>query len=76
MKILFVAGRHAYGDPRRGDGYEYANMLPALASLGHAVIQFESFDRSAYADFAALNAAFVSTVERERPDIFLCSDGL
>lgn len=72
MKILFVVGRHAYGDPARGEGYEYANMLPALRSLGHEVAHFESFDRSRYSDFAALNAAFLDAMERERPDLALC----
>ncbi|MFN0303984.1 MAG: glycosyltransferase [Burkholderiales bacterium] len=72
MKILFVAGRHLYGDPRRGDGYEFANMLPALRAMGHSVAHFESFDRHAHTDFAALNAAFLESVERERPDIVFC----
>ena len=72
MKILFVVGRHAYGDPARGEGYEYANMLPALRSLGHEVVHFESFERSVYSDFAALNAAFLDAMERERPDLVLC----
>lgn len=71
MKILFVAGRHAYGDPARGEGYEYSNMLPALVALGHEVVLFESFDRSAYADFGALNAAFIETLHRENPDVVL-----
>lgn len=33
MKILCVFGRHAYGDPARGEGYEHANFLPAFAAL-------------------------------------------
>lgn len=72
MKILFVVGRHAYGDPARGEGYEYANMLPALRLLGHEAVHFESFDRSRYSDFAALNSAFLDAIERERPDVVLC----
>ena len=72
MKILFVVGRHAYGDPARGEGYEYANMLPALRSLGHEVVHFESFERSVHGDFAALNAAFIDALEGERPDLVLC----
>ncbi|MEO7405007.1 MAG: glycosyltransferase [Burkholderiales bacterium] len=71
MKILFVTGRYAYGDPVRGEGYEHSNMLPALATLGHDVVLFESFDRSAYSDFGALNAAFIETLHRENPDVVL-----
>ncbi|MCC6473471.1 MAG: glycosyltransferase family 1 protein [Burkholderiales bacterium] len=71
MKILFVVGRHAYGDPGRGEGYEYSNIAPALRGLGHQVVLFDSFDRAAHADFAALNAALVQAVERERPEVVL-----
>lgn len=71
MKILLVVGRHAYGDPARGEGYEYANMLPALLALGHEIVHFESFDRTHYADFAQMNAAFLRAIERERPQIVL-----
>ena len=37
MKILCVFGRYAYGDPKRGEGYEHANFIPALQALGHEV---------------------------------------
>lgn len=72
MKILCVFGRHAYGDPARGEGYEHANFIPALRSLGHDVALFDSFDRSSYADFAELNQRLVETVLRETPDILFC----
>ena len=44
MKILCVLGEHNYGDPGRGECYEYVNFLPALKSLGHEVVFFESFN--------------------------------
>jgi spore maturation protein CgeB len=72
MKILCVFGRHNYGDPGRGAGYEYANFIPALRRLGHEVIHFESFDRSAYADFAELNRRLLNAVEREQPQMLFC----
>lgn len=72
MKILLVVGRYAYGDPARGQGYEYTNMLSSLRALGHEVVHFESFDRRAYADFAALNQAFLQAVRRERPELVFC----
>lgn len=71
MKILFVVGRHAYGDPARGESYEHANMLPALRALGHDVVLLESFDRRAHADFAAFNRAFIGAVRELGPDIVL-----
>lgn len=69
MKIVLVVGRHAYGQAARGEGYEYVNMREALVALGHQVVHFESFDRTAYADFAAMNQAFLALLERERPDL-------
>jgi spore maturation protein CgeB len=71
MKILCVFGQHAYGDPDRGEGYEHANFLPALADLGHEVHLFESFDRAAYRDFADLNRRFLARIEALRPDLVL-----
>ena len=72
MKILCAFGRYAYGDPARGEAYEHAHFLPALRDLGHDVALFDSFDRSTYADFSALNRAFLESVERERPEVIFC----
>ena len=72
MNILCVFGEHAYGDPARGEGYEYANFLPALRRLGHRVSFFESFSREPYADFAGLNRALLKRVEETSPDVVFC----
>src|SRR5574340_921916 len=72
MKILCVLGKHNYGNPARGEGYEYVNFLPALRNLGHQVVFFESFARDAYRDFAELNRSLLETVESEKPDVVLC----
>jgi spore maturation protein CgeB len=72
MNILCVFGKHAYGDPARGEGYEYVNFLPALRRLGHRVSFFESFSREPYEDFAALNRALLQQVEETSPDIVFC----
>ncbi len=72
MNILCVFGEHAYGDPARGEGYEYVNFLPALQRLGHRVSFFESFSREPYADFAGLNRALLKLVEETSPDVVLC----
>ena len=72
MNILCVVGEHAYGDPARGEGYEYANFLPALRRLGHRVSFFESFSREPYADFAELNRALLKRVEETSPDVVFC----
>lgn len=72
MKILCVLGKHNYGNPARGEGYEYVNFLPALRNLGHQVVFFESFARDAYQDFADLNRQLLEVVESEKPDVILC----
>lgn len=72
MKILFVCGKHNYGDPQRGIGYEYGNIRPALVTLGHEVVFFESWDKTRYDSFAELNRKLLETVALERPDaVFL-----
>ncbi len=72
MKILCVFGRYAYGDPLRGDGYEYANFLPAFSALGHDTELFDSFDRSGYPDFADLNRRLLDRVIAFKPDFVFC----
>ena len=72
MRILCVFGQHGYGDPQRGEGYEFTNFLPALRRLGHEVSLFESFSREPYADFAALNRALLQRVEETSPDVVFC----
>ena len=72
MKILCVFGEHNYGDPTRGQGYEYSNFIPAFRRLGHEVVFFESLNKEMYASFADLNYRFLITVEKERPDIIFC----
>jgi spore maturation protein CgeB len=72
MKILCVMGEHAYGDPTRGEGPEYANFLPALRRLGHEVSFFESLSRKPYDNFSALNQALLKRVEDTGPDAVFC----
>ncbi len=72
MKILCVFGQHNYGDPRRGEGYEYSNFVPALRALGHEVHFFESWNRDCYSGFEALNHALLDCVEQLRPDVLFC----
>jgi spore maturation protein CgeB len=72
VKILCVLGEHNYGDPARGESYEYVNFLPALRRLGHEVIFFESFGRNTYRDFADLNRKLLEKIQAEDPDIILC----
>lgn len=71
MKILAVFGRHAYGDPARGESYEHANILPDLRDIAGAdeVALFDCWDRSAYASYAEMNRALVASVAAFEPDV-------
>lgn len=69
VRVLCVFGQHNYGDPSRGEGYEYANFIPALQRLGHDVLFQEIWNRQEYRDFTELNAALLRVVEQERPDV-------
>ncbi len=71
MKVLCVLAQHNYGNPSRGEGYEYVNFVPALRRLGHEVSLFDCQRRDLFAGFAGLNRALLQTVEDQRPDVVL-----
>ena len=72
MKVLCVLSKYAYGNPERGENYDYVHFVPAFARMGHEVAVFDSGDRSGYSDFAALNADLLQRVVEFRPDIIFC----
>jgi len=69
LKILCVFGRYNYGDPARGEGYEYANFIPALRALGHELILFDSWNKAGFKDFSDLNRQLLCLVDGEKPDV-------
>ena len=71
MKILTVFGRNNYGDPARGEGYEYANIFPDLQDIAGAseVRLFDSWDKAAFPDYATLNRALIREVAAFQPDV-------
>lgn len=72
MKILCALSRHAYGNPERGENYDYVNFLPAFRELGHEVDFFDTGDRTRYRDFADLNSSLMTRVIEFRPDVMFC----
>jgi spore maturation protein CgeB len=72
MKILCVFGKNDYGNPSRGEGYEFRNFIPGFKALGHEVVHFDSWDRTTYKNFAELNQALLDCVEDHSPDIIFC----
>ncbi len=71
MRVLCIFGQHNYGDPARGEGYEFVNFIPALERLGHEVLFFDCQRRDLHDGFPALNRALLRTVEESRPDVVL-----
>jgi len=72
MRILCAFGQHNYGDVKRGESYEYTNFIPALRNLGHEIVFFDVWNKSAFNDYSELNRSFLEIVERERPDVIFC----
>jgi len=72
MKVLCAFGKYAYGDRARGISYEYANFLPAIERLGCEIVFMDIWDKRQYSNFSNLNHSFISTVEKEKPDIIFC----
>ncbi|MBN8968300.1 MAG: glycosyltransferase [Rhizobiales bacterium] len=69
MKILCVLSRYAYGNPDRGENYDYVHFVPAFKRLGHEVDFLDSGDRSLHSDFADLNISLLRRVAEFQPDI-------
>src|SRR3974390_729183 len=68
MRILLARGAHNYGRAARGVAIEYAAFGAALRNLGHETLHLESWDRTAWRDFAELNTALLQRVISDAPD--------
>jgi spore maturation protein CgeB len=71
MKVLCVFGSYQYGRPELGAGIEYTAFVPALRRLGHEVSHFDSWDRTAFSNYAELNRCLLERVVTEKPDVLL-----
>jgi spore maturation protein CgeB len=69
MKILCVFGAHQYGNPLRGESTESFSFIPALKALGHEVVLFDSWNKTAFKNYAELNTALVQACIKERPSV-------
>ncbi len=67
MKILCVFTQYNYGDKARGVSIEYASFLPALRSLGHEVMHFETWNSTRYSTYAEMNRALLEAAATWRP---------
>jgi spore maturation protein CgeB len=63
--------QYNYGNPARGEGYEFVNFLPTLRNLGHEVWFFDATRRDLHSNFEELNRSLLRLVEEVRPDVVL-----
>jgi spore maturation protein CgeB len=69
LRILFVAPRYDYGNPRRGLGIEENYFLNALVAMGHEVVRFDSLSLQRRLGKKETNRLLADTVERHHPDV-------
>ncbi len=72
MKIVYVALRDDYGDPRRGPSFEEQNFYPALRSMGHEVIPFDFVRELKRQGYEAMNRDLLRLVRELEPDLLFC----
>jgi len=79
VRILYVAMRHEYGDPRRGLSFEEMNFRSSLEGMGHELVPFDFMERTARDGTQAMRADLRSLAADTRPDLaffFLFTDQL
>jgi spore maturation protein CgeB len=70
LRVLYVGMRYDYGDPRRGDNYEYVNFLDTLQQMqGIEVAHFPYDVVLRQKGRAAMNRDLLAAVESMQPDV-------
>jgi spore maturation protein CgeB len=72
VKTLFVALRHDYGDPARGDSFEFESFLPALKRVNSEVVYFAFDALLGELDYFAMNRRLRAVVDDVQPDLMFC----
>jgi spore maturation protein CgeB len=79
MRVLYVAMRHDYGDPRRGLSFEETNFRSSLEGMGHDVVAFDFMDRARRDGVERMRRDLVAVAADSSPDLaffFLFTDQL
>lgn len=69
LRILYVAMRHDYGDPVRGDSFEHVTFHDTLRRSGHEVHAFDFMTELARSGAADMNRRLVDLAARLQPDL-------
>lgn len=70
IRVLFIGMRYDYGDPRRGDCYEYVNFFDTLQQMPGVEVTHFPFDLFLRENGrAAMNRRLLATVDAVKPDV-------
>lgn len=69
MKILYVAMKYDYGDPKRGFSFEHYNFFDFFQRAGHDVIYFDFMDIMKSNGREGMNRQLVEAARARKPDL-------
>lgn len=69
MRILYVAMKYDYGDPKRGLGFEHYNFYDSLHNMGHDLIYFDFMTLFQRLGQHAMNRRLLEVARAEQPDL-------
>jgi spore maturation protein CgeB len=69
MRILNVAMKYDYGDPRRGFGFEHCNFFESLRCMGHEIVYFDFMTLLEKYGRDGMNRRLAEVVRAEQPDV-------
>lgn len=73
MRIMLVCMRYGYGDPARGDSYEYCNFYDSLVRMGHEVHLFDYMTELKNIGKPEMNRKMQDVAAEIRPDLAMFS---
>jgi spore maturation protein CgeB len=79
MRILYVAMKHDYGDPRRGLSFEETNFRSSLEGMGHSLSAFDFMERARLDGVARMRSDLITLAAETKPELaffFLFTDQL
>jgi spore maturation protein CgeB len=73
LKVLFVSLRWDYGDPSRGNSFEYENLWDALRRIDGIEARFFGFDEAAASvGPSGMNDELLRVAQEWKPDLVFC----
>ena len=69
MRILYVAMKHDYGDPRRGLSFEHCNFFESLQGMGYEIVYFDFISLLQKMGRDAMNRRLAEVARSEKPDV-------